>query len=123
MPNRNDFPMIFQRLKKILQPLAPPLVVQADTPEYYALTLANPSKKAPPGFFVSAVQIRKTYVTFHLMPISMRPDLLEHCSPQLKKRMQGKACFNFTRLDETLMTELEQLTTTSIERFRHLRLP
>jgi hypothetical protein len=37
--------------------------------------------------------------------------------------MQGKACFNFTRLDEALMTELEQVTTTSIERFRQMPLP
>jgi hypothetical protein len=31
-------------------------------------------------------------------------------SPALKKRMQGKACFNFTAIDRELFEELEQVT-------------
>jgi hypothetical protein len=31
-------------------------------------------------------------------------------SPALKKRMQGKACFNFTAVDEALFKELAALT-------------
>jgi hypothetical protein len=31
--------------------------------------------------------------------------------------MQGKACFNFTRIDEPLFAELTELTATGIERF------
>src|SRR5215831_7728236 len=108
MPKRDDFSLIFERLKKILQPLAPPLIVGADTAEDYSLKTAYSSKKYPQGVFVSAVQIKKNYVSFHLMPVYMRPELLEHLSPQLKKRMQGKACFNFTSLEEPLFTELAQ---------------
>jgi hypothetical protein len=76
------------------------------------------SKKYPNGFYVAWVQINKNYVSFHLMPVYMFPELLEHCSPELKKRMQGKACFNFTRLDEALFIELARLTATSLEHFR-----
>ena len=38
----------------------------------------------------------KAYVSFHLVPIYMCPELQKSVSPALKKRMQGKACFNFT---------------------------
>ena len=30
--------------------------------------------------------------------------------PELRRRMQGKACFNFTRVDEALFAELATLT-------------
>ena len=30
--------------------------------------------------------------------------------PQLRKRMQGKSCFNFTKIDEELFDELSVIT-------------
>ena len=56
------------------------------------------------------------------MPVYIFPDLLEGLSDGLKKRMQGKSCFNFTTLDKALVAELAQLTTTGIERFRQTQL-
>jgi hypothetical protein len=49
-------------------------------------------------------------VAFHLMPVYAKPELLHGISPELKKRMQGKSCFNFSSADETLLRELEALT-------------
>ena len=40
----------------------------------------------------------------------MQPDLLKAMSPQLRKRMQGKSCFNFTKIDEALFDELSGIT-------------
>jgi hypothetical protein len=48
----------------------------------------------------------------------MFPDLLEEVSPALKKRMQGKSCFNFKQVDEVLFSELEALTRQSFTRFQ-----
>jgi hypothetical protein len=50
------------------------------------------------------------------MPIYMYPDLLDSISPELKKHMQGKSCFNFKKMDETLFLELDELTHHSVER-------
>ena len=44
------------------------------------------------------------------MPVYLNPGLLEGMSPGLRKRMQGKSCFNFTRLDPVLLAELPALT-------------
>ena len=52
------------------------------------------------------------------MPLYMDAELTATISPALRKRMQGKSCFNFTRLDETLFAELDDLTARGLERFR-----
>ena len=65
-----------------------------------------------------AVRNGKRYVSYHLMPVYAFPDLLEGISPELKKRMQGKSCFNFTRIDEGLFAELSDLTARGYERFK-----
>ena len=44
------------------------------------------------------------------MPIYVQPSLLDDISPALKRRMQGKSCFNFAKVDEPLFAELEALT-------------
>ena len=68
-------------------------------------------------FFASAVT-RKNYVSFYLMPVYMYPDLLQDISPGLKKRMQGKSCFNFKKLEPALFDELATLTHKSAEKFK-----
>ena len=117
MPNRDKFPLIFARLKAILEPFTPPLMVEADTSEQYSLQ-TSPSSAYPKGFFFGAVRIGKNYVSYHLMPIYVFPDLRDQISERLKKRMQGKSCFNFSTYDETMVEELARLTAAGIERFR-----
>jgi len=57
------------------------------------------------------------------MPVYADPSLLEGLSMALRKRMQGKACFNFTRpLDERTRAELTELTRRGVERYRQLGL-
>ncbi len=40
------------------------------------------------------------------MPVYVFPELLGAVRPLLRKRMQGKSCFNFTRVDPALFEEL-----------------
>jgi hypothetical protein len=60
------------------------------------------------------VEIKKRYVSYHLMPVYMAPAGVLPISDQLRRRMQGKACFNFTRIDEGLFAELSDLTRRSM---------
>jgi len=52
------------------------------------------------------------------MPVYAFPDLLKGISPALKKRMQGKSCFNFTEIDDEMLAELAALTKRGFERFK-----
>jgi hypothetical protein len=51
------------------------------------------------------------------MPVYMHPDLLKGISPELKKHMQGKSCFNFKTVEKSLFDELKTLVKQGHERF------
>lgn len=108
---------IFQQLKKSLKKYEPQLKVQTDTRSSYYLNSPKTDANGKPVFF-GAVKSTKAYVSFHLMPVYMFPDLLDDVSAELKKRMQGKSCFNFKALDAALLKELDALTRKSFRRFK-----
>ena len=91
-----------------------------DTPEDYTLNTRHIMKNRKPLFF-GAVQIRKNYVSYHLMPIYVYPELVDDISPDLRKRMQGKSCFNFRKADIALFDELAALTERGYEKYREGR--
>lgn len=99
---------IFEELKSLIAPYAGSLKVVKDGPDYYYLDTHQFIPSGLPLFF-SAVKIQKNYVSFYFMPVYSHPQLLEGASAELKKRMQGKSCFNFKQPDPTLFAELRQL--------------
>jgi hypothetical protein len=98
-----DFAVPFTLLKSVLAKYADRLAVKADTPAEYTLVTKTaspfPQHKGQPMYFGS-VRLGKAYASFHLMPIYMCPTLTRSISPSLKKRMQGKTCFNFRTVPE-----------------------
>jgi hypothetical protein len=68
----------------------------------------EPGKKERAWF--GAVQLKKNYVSCHLMPLYALPSLREELPPDLQKRMQGKSCFNFKKVEPDLFDALERLT-------------
>lgn len=117
MSAKDNFPLIFDQLKRILQPYAKDLTVKADTADTYYLDGPYSEKWKKELFFGSA-QIKKNYVSFYLMPVYMYPALLQDISPELKKHMQGKSCFNFKKIEPQLFDELAKLTRKGAEKFR-----
>jgi hypothetical protein len=117
MPAQNNFPIVFEQLKNILKPYAKDLTVKTDTPDTYYLDGPYSEKWQKELFFGSA-QVKKNYVSFYLMPVYMYPELLNTISPELKKRMQGKSCFNFKKVEPELFTELAELTRKGAEKFK-----
>ena len=115
MPAQTEFPLVFEHLKSILVPYAKKLTVKTDTGGLFYLDAAYSEKWKKELFFASA-QIKKNYVSFYLMPVYMYPDLLNNISPELKKHMQGKSCFNFKKIEKPLFEELSQLTKQGFER-------
>ena len=116
MPAQNDFPIVFEQLKRILKPYEPRLTVTADTSASYSLD-GPYSEKWKKVIFFGAAQIKKNYVSFYLMPVYVYPELLKDISPELKKRMQGKSCFNFKKVEPELFQELAELTRNGVEQF------
>jgi hypothetical protein len=113
---------VFERLRAVLREHAPGLVVKADEPGNYYLNVPAGATQKKELFF-GAAQVKKSYVSYHLMPVYMYPDLLDDVSPELRARMQGKSCFNFRTLDDDQLRELAGLTSRSLERLRAEALP
>ena len=113
----------FTALRTMLQKAGRSLLVTADTPTDFQVASKTRVDRIGRPLFVAAVQIKKSYVSFHLMPVYAIPALLDGVSPQLRKRMQGKACFNFTTIDAAQLKELSALTRTGIEKFKKVEVP
>lgn len=105
----SDLDAVFIELTSIMAPYARTLDVKKDdTSELYVDTRHIQKNKKP--LFFGAVQVKKSFVSFHLMPVYLKPELLAGLSPELKARMQGKSCFNFTQVDKPLFKQLAALT-------------
>lgn len=110
---------IFTALKSSLQQFEADLsVIHDKSDHYYVNTLPTETNKK--SEFFGAVQIKKNYVAFHLMPIYYYPELLADISSQLNKRLQGKSCFNFKNFDDELVEEIHTLTTKAFHMYRSL---
>lgn len=110
---------IFTRLKTILEEYESQLLVIHNKSDHYYLNTQKKDNKNKEEFF-GAVQIKKLYVSFHLMPIYYFPELIDSISSNLKNRMQGKSCFNFKEFDQELFLELEELTKSCLDKYKTL---
>lgn len=115
--SEEDFEAIYQDLRKIALKAANNLVIKHD--EQGLLYLVSPLNDVRgQELYFGGAQIKKNYVSYHLMAVYMNPALLDGISEKLRKRMQGKSCFNFKKPDRELFAELDQLTQKSLAWFR-----
>ncbi len=114
-----DSSTVFNKLKTFLEKYESKLTVKHDKVDNYYLNTTPSENNKKPEFF-GAVQIKKSYVAFHLMPIYYHPELLDDVSPALKSKMQGKSCFNFKDIDNDLFAELKSLTKVSFDKYKTL---
>jgi hypothetical protein len=112
----NEFSDLFGTLRGIMLPYVSQLACTEDTDTNLYINTKHIQKNKKPLFF-GAVQIGKNYVSFHLMPVYVNPTLLKPVSPELKKHMQGKSCFNFKSSDTSLFKELGALTEAGFKDF------
>ena len=114
-----EFEQTFEALTRVMKKHATGLAAQADSATEFNLR----GKKASPfpqhkgqPMWLGSVRVGKAYVSYHLTPLYMNPALAKMVSPALKKRMQGKACFNFKQEPEAeLLAELSDLTLAAVK--------
>ena len=117
----DSFAASFFALKRIFAPHEKHLKVNTDTRSRFYLETKSPSYKGKPLFFGAVISGRAA-VSFHLMPLYWDESLRKKVSAQLKKRMQGKSCFNFTEPDPALFRELSKLTSAGFALYRRKNL-
>jgi len=114
MPDLNS---VFNELKSIMAPYAKTLDPKKDDGSELYLDTKHIQKNKKPLFF-GAVQLKKSFVSFHLMPVYLKPELLDGISPELKAHMQGKSCFNFKEVDKPLFKQLAALTKAGLASYK-----
>jgi hypothetical protein len=114
----HKFEEVFTELRGLLARHVGGLSVTEDSPSRYCLEGGRHPKHQTP-MAIAWVQVGKAYVSFHHMGVYARPELLKGVSKELRARMQGKSCFNFTAVDNRLFAELEDLTVRGFDAFRN----
>jgi hypothetical protein len=123
MPPTEVLESVFTDLRAILERQRGTLAISDDSGRKFELeapvgpaTLkAWGGKARRPTIPVAWAEIGKSYVSFHLMPLNGMPRTM---SGALEARRQGKACFNSSKSEPALFTELEELTARPIGAFR-----
>lgn len=100
---------VYDALCAILKPYQKKLKQQAYGKNFFYLETHDPVYRGKPMCY-GGVRLGKNYVSYYLMSVYASPELMKGMSPELKKRMQGKSCFNFTEVDPKLFAELKSLT-------------
>lgn len=117
-----EFDLVFDRLQAIMQSQAKgALKSQARPGTFTLLGPASPASRNRELWF-GEVRKGKAYVSYHLIGVYANPALLDDISPELKKHMQGKSCFNFRSVDDKLFKELSALTRKSYTSLRQAKL-
>ena len=107
------FAAVEARLREVVQPLRSRLVATRDRPGDLALEV--PGLEGKPWGYVAGIRRGKRYVSYYLMSAYADPTVMTSMSEELRRRMQGKSCFNFTHVDEPLFEELGRITETTFE--------
>jgi len=113
-----EFAQVYAELRALMIESAAGMIVAQDGEDGLVMhaPIPHPLKPNLPMWF-GAVQIGKAYVSYHLMPLYMNAAMQARVTPALKKRMQGKTCFNFKAVDEAVFAELEVLTRAAADAF------
>jgi hypothetical protein len=107
----------YAALKEILELYEKDLLVQPYKPEFSCLVTCLAVHKGKPVWFAS-IRMGKNYISYHLMPVYMNAATQKRIPAGLKKRMQGKACFNFREVGPALFRQLSELTVAGFEGYR-----
>lgn len=108
---KTDFVEIFQTIRASLQPYA---VMGFDNRVNSETTydlwsnknVVIGGRKKDEVFFASVV-IQKSYVGFYFMPVYAEPDMKQVFDEDLLKLLKGKSCFHIKKLDELLLSHIE----------------
>jgi hypothetical protein len=123
MAARPEFEATFSTLRDVLRRQAPKAIVVTDTPGDFQIASPTLVDRKGRPLTLAAVQIKKSYVSVHLLPVYALPALAKTVSPSLQKRMQGKGCFNFTAIEPAHVKELAALTKKGAVELERIDLP
>ena len=123
MTKVDPFAETFASLRAVLEAHAKRMIVTVDKPGHFEVASPTRTDRVGRPLAFACVRTNKKSVSYHLMPLYASKALCDSLSPALKKRMQGKACMNFTTIDPAHLKELAAITRKGVAGFKNLKLP
>lgn len=113
-----DLVPVFEALSALMRDNATGMEIESEGPTAISFHAGWPNPQHPdkPMWF-GQVKLGKSAVSYHLMPVYSHGEVAGTISPELRKRMQGKSCFNFRKVDPGLFAELGALTRLSADTY------
>jgi hypothetical protein len=108
-----QFEAVYARLLELLSKHKEKLSVGIEKPGTIWMSVNGETYRGKPLYY-AGVRMGKNYVSYHLVTVYTSKVKM---SPELKKRMQGLGCFNFTSIDEKLFGELDKLTSDGLKNY------
>lgn len=112
-----DLTLILDQLRILFRRHEAKCVLLHDDPTRHYLGTHEVRAKDGYRTWFGGIEIKKSYVSAHVIPVYVHPEMIDAHSLDLTKRMQGKSCFNFKLADAGLFAELDRLITAGIVRF------
>lgn len=113
-----DLQAVFAALRPLYAKHQDACILLANDGGRYALNSHEVRAKDGYVTFFGSVEIKKAFVSVHLFPVYVYPELLGGISAALRKRMQGKSCFNISVAEPSLIAELGTLIDAGAARFK-----
>ena len=122
---------IFSEIKKILENQSANLLVKdqyigsqakQQKPAYHLYGNKEVSlfgKKPQPTYVAGVIQ-QKNYISFYFSPVYSHPDSFKNISPELKKFLKGKSCFNINKITPQLLKEIEDILKDGINNYKEI---
>ncbi|MBE9602516.1 DUF1801 domain-containing protein [Pedobacter sp. MC2016-24] len=109
---KTDFVEIFQTIRAALQPYATlgfdNRINSEDTYDLWSNKNVEIEGKKRNEVYFAAVMIHKGHVGFYFMPVYAEPEMKKIFDPALLKLLKGKSCFHIKKLDDTLLSQIEE---------------
>lgn len=114
-----DVDELFAELRPLIDRHGSALAVVRDEPGDFRVETTKPGPSGTHMWF-GAVQSHASHVSVHVMPVYSHPDVMDGVSDELRGRMHGNSCFNFTPKTATpeLLDELSEVIDRGLERYR-----
>lgn len=123
---------IFSKIKEILKTHSNDFYItdryinskaKSEKPAYhlYGKKEVNLFGKVPQKTYIAGVIQQKNYVSFYFSPIYSHPDEFEDITPELKKFLKGKSCFNINEVDSNLLDEIDSLLVKGIKKYQEIK--
>ncbi|MFX0005453.1 MAG: hypothetical protein ACFFAV_01870 [Candidatus Hermodarchaeota archaeon] len=76
-------------------------------------------KKSQPTYIAGVIQ-QKSYISFYFSPIYSHPELFSDISPNLRKVLKGKSCYNINKTSPQLLIEIESILEKGINKYKEI---